>query len=777
MKAAVVVVACLFFAASSEAQWNEVNPFPSTTWDIEFSSSTAGWIVGNSGIIMKTTTGGKTWTKRSSGTSEALRAIFFVDPMNGTVVGSNGTILRTTNGGDTWLPGISNTQYNLYDVFFVDQNIGLITGAGGIILKTTDGGISWVQKNSGVTNILNTIWFTSQQNGIVSRPGSLLRTTDGGETWFQAGTLSGVYSFAFADEYNGVAAGTDIYKSTDGGISWFQTAGFTGLLTSAVCIDENNYAAAGSAGIYRSTDGGSSWYPQFGINYPYVLTIGFSDFDHGIALGIDRFFLKTTDSGNTWTERMGTYTDQALNAVIDVGSVKFLTVGNQGTIAVSTDSGINWNLVNSGTSKNLYGISMIDLTTAVAVGDSGIILKSSDSGSSWEIENSGLISRLRAVSFPAGSTSTAGYAVGDIGMIIKTTNNGVNWVQQNSGITDDLYSVCFIDDMTGFACGDHGKILNTTNGGTDWFVTQTSAVNILHSISFYKELPAYGNAVGESGTLLRTTDGGITWIQQYSGQFYNFYGVALTNTSIGFLCADSGFIMKTVNAGANWYEEESYDGLNLFSIAVANNSSNVGIAVGESGTILRKAHAAIPVELNSFTAFAQGSIVILNWQTETETNNRGFEIQRKFNGSWVTVGFVNGHGTTTERHSYVYHDNLTERKGSVAVYRLKQYDFDGGYEYSDEIEITFASDYSLSQNYPNPFNPVTNISYQLPVKGFASLKLYNTLGEEVALLVNGEKEAGKHTIELDGHNLASGIYFYQLQAGSFVQTKKLVIMK
>ena len=87
------------------------------------------------------------------------------------------------------------------------------------------------------------------------------------------------------------------------------------------------------------------------------------------------------------------------------------------------------------------------------------------------------------------------------------------------------------------------------------------------------------------------------------------------------------------------------------------------------------------------------------------------------------------------------------------------------------------TNYSLSQNYPNPFNPSTSISYHLPVNGFVTLKVYDVLGDEVATLVNGEKHAGEYEIEFDAANLSSGVYFYQLQAGSLVETKKMLLLK
>ncbi|MCF8242721.1 MAG: T9SS type A sorting domain-containing protein, partial [Melioribacteraceae bacterium] len=113
------------------------------------------------------------------------------------------------------------------------------------------------------------------------------------------------------------------------------------------------------------------------------------------------------------------------------------------------------------------------------------------------------------------------------------------------------------------------------------------------------------------------------------------------------------------------------------------------------------------------------------------------------------------------------------------LYRLKQVDLDGAFEYSDEIEVTFAAPnkYQLEQNYPNPFNPVTSIKFSIPQSGQVSLKVFNTLGEEVANLLNNKLEAGYHTIEFDASMLSSGIYFYRLSSNNFVAIKKMLLLK
>ncbi len=206
----------------------------------------------------------------------------------------------------------------------------------------------------------------------------------------------------------------------------------------------------------------------------------------------------------------------------------------------------------------------------------------------------------------------------------------------------------------------------------------------------------------------------------------------------------------------------------------------------------------IPVELLTFTASLEGNIVNLKWATATETNNKGFEIERsltlsqkegvsELRGEWVTCGFVKGKGTMTEVSNYSFVDDIQNVSPPTKniKYRLKQIDFDGTYEYSNEIKVSAANPagFSLEQNYPNPFNPVTTIKYSIPVETLHStslrttLSIYDILGREVATLVNETKEAGTYEVEFDGSKLSSGIFFYKLSIGDLFQMKKMILLK
>jgi hypothetical protein len=197
----------------------------------------------------------------------------------------------------------------------------------------------------------------------------------------------------------------------------------------------------------------------------------------------------------------------------------------------------------------------------------------------------------------------------------------------------------------------------------------------------------------------------------------------------------------------------------------------------------------LPIQLAGFSGTSIGNDQVrLNWTTLSEVNNYGFEVQRRQTGGpefqTLPNSFTPGHGTTIEPHSYSFTDP-TASAGQWA-YRLKQIDLDGSLHYSELVNVRVLTSvegdavparFTLEQNYPNPFNPSTTIRYELPHASQVSLKVYNTLGQEVATLVNETKAAGVYTAEFDAAGLASGVYFYRMQAGTFVEVKKLVVLR
>lgn len=270
--------------------------------------------------------------------------------------------------------------------------------------------------------------------------------------------------------------------------------------------------------------------------------------------------------------------------------------------------------------------------------------------------------------------------------------------------------------------------------------------------------------------------------------------VALVNSQ----SAISGFGDESIVDFIGWGNANAYEGNNSAS-AISNNTSSLrrkdnigGLTYGTNGSgwdsndnsldFYKETdisnHYPLPVELTSFAASVHKSKVTLIWSTATEVNNYGFSIERrdKYDG-YKEIGFVRGSGNSNSPKNYTFSDQPLG--GIDFKYRLKQIDFDGTYEYSNEIEVIFTelNQYTLEQNYPNPFNPTTTIRFSLPVESFVNLKIFNLLGERVVEVIAKNFNEGLHELKFDGSHLASGVYFYQFSAGKFNVTKKFIIAR
>jgi hypothetical protein len=189
----------------------------------------------------------------------------------------------------------------------------------------------------------------------------------------------------------------------------------------------------------------------------------------------------------------------------------------------------------------------------------------------------------------------------------------------------------------------------------------------------------------------------------------------------------------------------------------------------------------LPVKISLFSFKENSNNVVLNWVTESEKNNKGFEIYRKnITDDWQKIGFVAGSGNSNTKKTYTFNDN--NLSSNTYNYRLKQLDYNGNFEYfilTSQVVIGIPLKYDLKQNYPNPFNPSTTIEYSIPVDAFVSLKIFDFSGREITDLGNTQKKAGFHSVVFNSntYQLASGIYFYKITAGSYINVKKLMLIK
>ncbi len=480
-------------------------------------------------------------------------------------------------------------------------------------------------------------------------------------------------------------------------------------------------------------------------------------------------------------------TTNSLNGIGVFTNDYVIAVGDAGTILRTTDGGSSWENIPSGTSERLNSISVLNNSTAVIVGDAGTLLRTTDSGSSWQSISSNVSDNLLSVSF----NDVYGIAGGTSQTILYSTDAGASWTTSQTGFFGGgFWGVQMLDADHAFTAGENSIFQPmfgwSTDGGQNWNYTVfylNSNEGRLYDVHFFdlnNGVAAASVWTGE-GAIAVTSDGGADWntLPFVNDALYTLYFPA-AQSDIGYAAGTNGIIIKTTDAGGSWAEQTS--GVSAILMGIAFTDELTGYAVGENGTILKTVSGGvIPVELTSFRAQLEEREVRLSWQTASETNNSGFFVQRKIGNNWENLDFVQGYGTTAEVHSYDYADNLSDvnYRGKV-YYRLKQVDYDGASDYSSSVEVTYEpkpNDFVLDQNYPNPFNPETSIKYSIPEGSHVKVTVYDLLGNQVQTLVDEYKPAGTYSVKFNGAELTSGIYIYRLQAGEFVSTKRMALIK
>jgi photosystem II stability/assembly factor-like uncharacterized protein len=475
-------------------------------------------------------------------------------------------------------------------------------------------------------------------------------------------------------------------------------------------------------------------------------------------------YIRTIDGGNTWVcDTIPGIPDGITSQVFAIDAntayiaVYVTTSSNSKGIYKTTDGGNTWNKQNAySTALNGPGyIFFFDASNGVVIGDPNLeTYTTTNGGQTW---NPVSMQPLSGESTIIG-TSIAGYGNSvwfhTSHRMFRSTDRGNTWTA--SPYDPQHYSwvpcIAFQDENTGIYSLWHmytnEKIYRkTTNGGSSWTdfsntvlnnITPTSINHIPGTMATYLISDGYGPTKGSAAT----SDAGENWVLWDTDNFGCW--------NIGFSGVQSGW-------------------------GCIGQTNQVYKYIGPP--------LPVPVELTSFTATANDKEVILNWTTATELNNQGFEIGRASSSTtplqedWGKIGFVPGFGTTTEPKSYSYSDQSAI--SGTNYYRLKQVDFDGSYEYSDVVEVDFKAfnSYVLEQCYPNPFNPTTTIGFGLQNKSTVKITILNAIGEEVAVVLNEEREAGYHQVEFNATNLPSGVYFYQLKAGEFISIKKMILLK
>ncbi|MEO8513343.1 MAG: T9SS type A sorting domain-containing protein [Ignavibacteria bacterium] len=339
---------------------------------------------------------------------------------------------------------------------------------------------------------------------------------------------------------------------------------------------------------------------------------------------------------------------------------------------------------------------------------------------------------------------------------VKTTNNSMFKNQHNPDKQDNHDIRKNSDKNNTEPLNKNDRKKNGTSGG----VKDVAAVNTPWVYWEIDNIP-----ISASATLrFYYNDDQLATILESDLKISFWNGTAWDDSFTQSIDATNNFISLTLPTGAGW------PSTSLF-------------AIEDQG-------APLPVVLSSFDAAVNRRDVNLNWVTESEINNKGFAVERRLKTTegqftqWKEISFVDGRGNSNSNVSYSFSDK--KLNSGAYQYRLKQLDFNGNYEYhspanNSDLVVGKPGSFDVSQNYPNPSNPKSKIDFQMPFDGKVSIKVYDVIGREVATLINDFKPADFYTVEFDGSNVSSGIYFYRITAEGdnriFTKTMKMILVK
>ncbi len=561
---------------------------------------------------------------------------------------------------------------------------------------------------------------------IGSTSGLIYRSTDKGKSWTHSdSTYSSWYITCFAFDGRTLFAGRDgggIMRSTDNGLNWSRCDSAVSLYFVSCMIPFGGKVFAGAGGLYCSADSGLTWSPS-DSGFGNVSISGLAALDGRLYAGTENEggIFVTTDVGESW-EPMNTGLPDKW--VLSLGSMgKYLFAGTLDGVFFLPDSGSMWLPANlRSTGANVYSIAATG--KKLFAGTNAGVFLSTNNGSSWTPVSLGLTSYNVTSLVVNGDTLLAATYDG----LMRSENGGRSWTAADSALAHGGIQTIIAGDSCLFVL--HGDtVFISRNGGRNWEPAQAGRVPIPVTSA---AVSGPNLVVGTWDGILRSTDAGFSWVKSDTLSPRLWVGSLFASGNRFFLSSESstGVVFVSDDAGATWRSLNK----NLTNVTVCSFG-------GGNGRV--------------FAGTDHGVYVLSENDSSWIPVNSGLPVSPvyaiTYSDSTLFAG-VNGKG--------VWREPIESVLAGV----------------SNKI-VRPPSEFLLEQNYPNPFNPTTNIGYRIADVGFVTLKVYDVLGRRVATLVNKVEQPGSYRVQFNGSNLASGVYFYRLDAGGFVKTMKMLLLK
>ncbi len=663
----------------------------------------------------------------------------------------------------------------------------------GIVYRSTDGGVLWEQSIVSSVNMNAISCYGNQFAVTAGDSGTLAITTDSGDSWSSVtlATSADVVSVSTHDDST-FALGFDdgeIWTTEDRGNTWI--IGTTPAINQVYAIDyvnENEIWAAAGISAWKTTDGGQIWTSIRNFSVSNLTDVVFLNDQTGFYCGIYGDVYRTRDGGATWDSTSYSMLLEPI-ALVALDSTQVRVVGRRGNFLHSDSSFHTWSYEKIGGSyTDLTYLDLQDIYLAVggegtfagAGGYGAIASRSIDQGSTWTYTKYHQEVHLRSIFF---LDENEGWAAGGVDfqsfgaapeIVVHTTDGGYSWqtilMEAGGGGLTDIY---FLDSDTGWALSNN-RIWGTTNGGQDWDQALASSAN---SLSFINSQEGWYCGIG--GIIRHTTDAGANWSAQFAPSNADYlYSIDFIDDQNGWCSGynwqnHTGIILHTNNGGANWYYQYSEVHATGFrsirSIDMLDTEQGIGVSI--YGTILETIIG--DTNWNETTAPDSTPLNAVRYQSEQvawAAGDDGYIIFKTPLAAWQVDTVLSEHRIMDIHVIDQDHRYASTDQGIVLVYTPEQ-------SVGDDITKIIPQEFALYQNYPNPFNPSTEIRFDLRENTHVTLAVYNILGQKIWTLVDKPLDAGSHLVNFNGSSLASGVYFYKINASNFTDIKKMVMIK
>ncbi|MFA6542318.1 MAG: YCF48-related protein [Bacteroidota bacterium] len=710
-------------------------------------------------------------------------------------------------------PDIPADQIN--DIVFLDDSTGFAVNSGGCVLKTTDGGDSWKIKAHFQREIFSEIKFLDAQQGFafspyshIGDPISFIYTTDGGNYWNQGTAYLGdaltflpvSISNIIKSKDNGSIEKLDnvlglwtpmytvpIFYGSDvpdpyGTVVQFQQLPGKRIvaLGSSDRAKRNGIISDSVSFILKSDDAGTTW-DTLWCDLPFVFTtLSFHNDSVGWMGGeCDRIY-KTTDGGISWIRQYSDSTNEFfITSISSPDGVHIFAVDGSGRVISSDNGGEQWHSIQVGQYYNhIFSITFLNSMKGFLAGPD--FCMTADGGTSWKSVSKSHKGNFRKLDFVS---EKAGLGVSG-NSLYKTGDGGRSWNVMKSSVSQSFSGLDMLDSLTVWATGID-SVYHSTDGGLTWNSFLLDAgIEQIRGIQFLDSNTGVIFEVwtGDSTFNYVTTNGGTSWVRHSINDiqfFSSFFKIRFTDPSHlwfanqygAWLSQDTAKTWKNIPvdgaSGAFDFVDSLHGWLSIWGgqfkkLAYTNDG-------GSTWSFVDKPYSFQTQDMLTYRdGNYDGGIVVLEAgydgsliqyrQGDSYTN----QIQT-YTGQPLTAFATYRHGNTL--HIWVTGDGMTVLHQTAYVTSAP-----------DDVGQTISS-FSLSQNYPNPFNPSTTFHFTLAAAGNVTLTVFDVIGRETAVLVSEKLEAGEHSRVWNASDLPSGIYFYRMQAGTYSETKKLLLLK